>query len=121
ANGYTPASLINDAPFARGDYRPQNYERNFIGPITLRNAIKDSRNVPAVRLFDQLGSEKVLDFAGRFGFNVDNFARNDLTVALGSQDVQPLQMATRSEEHTSELQSRENLVCRLLLEKKKKQ
>jgi len=94
ANGYTPASLINDAPFARGDYRPQNYERNFIGPITLRNAIKDSRNVPAVRLFDQLGSEKVLDFAGRFGFNVDNFARNDLTVALGSQDVQPLQMAT---------------------------
>jgi len=93
-NGYTPATLINDAPFARGDYRPQNYERNFIGPITLRNAIKDSRNVPAVRLFDQLGSDKVLDFAGRFGFNVDNFARNDLTVALGSQDVQPLQMAT---------------------------
>lgn len=93
-NGYTPATLINDAPFARGDYRPQNYERNFIGPITLRNAIKDSRNVPAVRLFDQLGSDKVLDFAGRFGFNVENFARNDLTVALGSQDVQPLQMAT---------------------------
>ena len=92
-NGYTPASLINDAPFARGDYRPQNYERNFVGPITLRNAIKDSRNVPAVRLFDQLGSDKVLDFARRFGFNTDLFPRNDLTVALGSASVQPLQMA----------------------------
>lgn len=93
-NGYTPATLINDAPFARGDYRPQNYERNFVGPLTLRNAIKDSRNVPAVRLFDQLGSQKVLSFAGRFGFDVDRFPRSDLTVALGSQDVQPLQMAT---------------------------
>lgn len=93
-NGYTPATLINDAPFARGDYRPQNYERNFVGPLTLRNAIKDSRNVPAVRLFDQLGSDKVLSFAGRFGFDVDRFPRSDLTVALGSQDVQPLQMAT---------------------------
>ncbi len=93
-NGYTAASTINDAPFSRGGYRPQNYERNFVGPITLRNAVKDSRNVPAVRLFDQLGSDRVLDFARRFGFNTDTFARGDLTVALGSQDVQPLQMAT---------------------------
>lgn len=93
-SGYTAASLINDAPFSRGDYRPQNYERNFVGPITLRNAIKDSRNVPAVRLFDQLGWEKVFDFADRFGFRTENFPRNDLTIALGSQDVQPLEMAT---------------------------
>lgn len=92
--GYTPAATINDAPFSRGGYRPQNYERNFVGPITLRNALKDSRNVPAVRLFDQVGAGAVLDFAARFGFNTDSFARNDLTVALGSQDVQPLQMAT---------------------------
>jgi penicillin-binding protein 1A len=93
-NGYTPASIINDAPFSRGDYRPQNYERNFVGPITLRNAIKDSRNVPAVRLFDQVGWEKVIEFAGRFGFDTRNFPRGDLTLALGSQDVRPLEMAT---------------------------
>ena len=91
--GYTPATLINDAPFARGDYRPQNYERNFVGPITLRDAIKDSRNVPAVRLYDQVGADRVLDFAARFGFQTQHFPRNDLTVALGSQDVQPLEMA----------------------------
>jgi penicillin-binding protein 1A len=92
-NGYTAASLINDAPFTRGSYRPNNFEGNFLGPITLRHAIKDSRNVPAVRLFDQLGSANVLAFAGKFGFRVQNFPRNDLTVALGSHDVAPIEMA----------------------------
>ncbi|MDP1930541.1 MAG: transglycosylase domain-containing protein [Gammaproteobacteria bacterium] len=92
-NGYTPASVINDAPFARGDYRPRNFENNFVGPITLRNALTNSRNIPAVRLYDQLGSEVVLPFAKRFGFRTENFPRNDLTIALGSQDVQPMEMA----------------------------
>jgi len=92
-NGYSAASLINDAPFTRGSYRPNNYEGNFLGPITLRHAITDSRNVPAVRLFDQLGSSVVLPFAAKFGFQTQNFPSNDLTVALGSQDVQPMEMA----------------------------
>jgi penicillin-binding protein 1A len=92
-DGFSPATLINDAPFARGEYRPQNFERNFVGPITLRNAFKDSRNVPAVRLYDQLGTAKLFDFAARFGFNTDTFPRNDLTLALGSQDVKPIEMA----------------------------
>ena len=92
-NGYSAASMINDAPFTRGSYRPGNFEGNFLGPITLRHAITDSRNVPAVRLFDQLGSSVVLPFAAKFGFQTQNFPRNDLTVALGSQDVQPMEMA----------------------------
>lgn len=92
-NGYSPATLINDAPFTRGNYRPSNFEGNFLGPITLRQAMKDSRNVPAVRLFDQLGSAPVLSFASRFGIDTSNFPRNDLTVALGSQDVAPMDMA----------------------------
>ena len=92
ANGYTPASTINDAPITRGDYRPNNYENNFLGPITLRYALQESRNVPAVRLYDQLGSDKVLPFAARFGFKTQDFPRNDLTVALGSQDVEPLEL-----------------------------
>ncbi len=92
-SGYTAATMINDAPFTRSDYRPRNFENNFLGPITLRHAIKDSRNVPAVRLYDQLGSSVVLPFAAKFGFQTQNFPRNDLTVALGSQDVQPMEMA----------------------------
>lgn len=92
--GYSAATTINDAPITRGDYRPNNYENNFLGPITLRYALKESRNVPAVRLYDQLGDDKVLAFAAKFGFQTQNFPRNDLTVALGSQDVQPLELVT---------------------------
>jgi len=93
-DGYTAATLINDAPLTRGDYRPNNFENNFLGPVTLRYALKESRNVPAVRLFDQLGSDKVLEFAKKFGLPVENFPRNDLTVGLGSSDVQPLEIVT---------------------------
>ena len=93
-NGYSPASIINDAPITRGDYRPNNYENNFLGPITLRYALKESRNVPAVRLYDELGAEKVLGFAAKFGFQTQNFPNNDLTIALGSRDVQPLEIVT---------------------------
>lgn len=93
-NGYSASSIINDAPFTRGDYRPNNYENNFLGPITLRYALKESRNVPTVRLYDELGSDKVLPFAGKFGFQTETFPQSDLTVALGSQDVQPLEMVT---------------------------
>lgn len=94
ANGYTAASIINDAPITRGDYRPNNYENNFLGPMTLRYALKESRNVPAVRLYDQLGGDRVLPFAAKFGFRTQDFPRNDLTVALGSQDVEPLEIVT---------------------------
>ncbi len=93
-HGYSPSSIINDAPITRGDYRPNNYENNFLGPITLRFALKESRNVPAVRLYDELGSNKVLPFAAKFGFQTQNFPNNDLTVALGSRDVQPLEIVT---------------------------
>lgn len=92
-NGYTAATTINDAPITRGDYRPNNYDDVFLGPITLRHALKDSRNVPAVRLYDQLTSDVVLPFAAKFGFQTQNFPANDLTVALGSQDVPPLDLA----------------------------
>lgn len=93
-DGYTAATLINDAPLTRGDYRPNNFENNFLGPVTLRFALKESRNVPAVRLFDQLGSDKVFAFAKKFGLPVENFPRNDLTVGLGSSDVQPIEIVT---------------------------
>ena len=81
-HGYSPSSIINDAPITRGDYRPNNYENNFLGPITLRFALKESRNVPAVRLYDELGSNKVLPFAAKFGFQTQNFPNNDLTCLL---------------------------------------
>jgi len=65
-----------------------------LGPMTLRYALKESRNVPTVRLYDQLGSEKSLSFAAKLGIPTENFPRNDLTIALGSRDVAPLDIVT---------------------------
>jgi penicillin-binding protein 1A len=92
--GYSASTTINDAPITRSGYRPNNYDNTFMGPITLRYALQDSRNVPAVRLFDQVGSEAVLDFAAKLGIQTAHFPRGDLTVALGSQDVPPLELVT---------------------------
>ena len=61
--GYTPTTILEDAPvtFPGGagspPYSPQNYDRKFEGPVTLRHALEESRNVPAVRVMDQLGPQ----------------------------------------------------------------
>lgn len=93
-NGYTAASLINDAPLARSDYRPQNFSGRFMGPIRLSYALTNSKNLVSLRLYDALGSDVVLPYVSRFGFDDSGFPRNDLTVAIGSHAVTPLSMAT---------------------------
>jgi len=93
-NGYTTASLINDAPLARSDYRPSNFEGNFMGPIRLKYALTQSKNLVSLRLYDALGDGVVLPYIARFGFREHEFPRNDLTIAIGSHSVFPLEMAT---------------------------
>src|SRR5262249_20920887 len=74
--GFTPTSIINDAPitYAAGNgqlYSPHNYDHKFMGPITLRYALEESRNVPAIKMMDTLGPKNVLDYAKRFAFDED--------------------------------------------------
>lgn len=92
-NGYTAASLINDAPLPRSDYRPENFNREFMGPIRLKYALVNSKNLVSLRLYDALGEDVVLPYVDRFGFNSVAFPRNDLTVAIGSHAVTPLEIA----------------------------
>ncbi|MGE3189417.1 MAG: penicillin-binding transpeptidase domain-containing protein, partial [Vicinamibacterales bacterium] len=72
--GLTPATQIIDAPteFDAGPdqppYAPHNYDGTYEGPITLRRALEDSRNVPAVRVMEMLGPAQVVAYARRFGF-----------------------------------------------------
>ncbi|HEY0962067.1 MAG TPA: PBP1A family penicillin-binding protein [Pseudomonadales bacterium] len=94
ANGYTPATLINDAPLARSDYRPGNFEGNFMGPIRLKYALTQSKNLVSLRLYEALGEDIVIPYFGRFGFKAAEIPRNDLTVAIGSHAVLPLEIAT---------------------------
>jgi penicillin-binding protein 1A len=71
--GFTPSSIIVDEPAmfptATGEvYAPSNYDHKFEGPITLRRALEDSRNIPAVKMMDTLSPESVVRTAKRFGF-----------------------------------------------------
>jgi len=89
--GYTPASVIVDAPvsFSAGPnqplYSPQNYDHKFEGPVTLRHALEDSRNVPAVRVMDQLGAKQVIAYARKMGLTSP--LPPYLPVALGAAEA----------------------------------
>ncbi|MEQ6340873.1 MAG: penicillin-binding protein 1A [Gammaproteobacteria bacterium] len=97
-HGYTPASLINDAPLMFGDatdpnaWRPQNYNEEFLGPMRLREALVLSRNLVSIRLLQAVGLETALNHVSRFGFQTQNWPRN-LSLALGSMSVTPLDLA----------------------------
>ena len=69
--GHTPASIIIDSPVAYPSgsgqvYSPQNYDHTFLGPITLRYALEESRNIPAIKMMDEVGPKNVLAYAKRF-------------------------------------------------------
>jgi penicillin-binding protein 1A len=87
--GFSPFDTIVDAPvtFRSGgqDYSPKNYDEKFEGRITLRRALADSRNVPAVRLLDQVGVQNVVATARRFG--ITSPLPPYLPLALGAADL----------------------------------
>ncbi|WP_022954914.1 penicillin-binding protein 1A [Perlucidibaca piscinae] len=91
--GYTPASLIDDAPLTFGDWEPSNSDGEFMGPITLRRALYLSRNLVSIRLLQAVGVDSAREYLTRFGLDKSRMPR-DLTLALGSAEVLPIQMAT---------------------------
>jgi penicillin-binding protein 1A len=98
-NGFTPSTIVMDAPIVYDDsgqekiWRPENNEKSFSGPTRLREALVHSRNLVTVRVVRQLGIDTAINYAARFGFNPDDMPR-DMTIALGSLPATPLQMAT---------------------------
>ncbi len=96
--GFTPASMINDAPVVFEDratehsWRPQNYSGKFFGPTRLRQALTKSRNMVSIRLLRDIGRRLAREHAGKFGFDVEQLPR-DLTLALGSAAVTPMTLA----------------------------
>jgi len=97
--GYAPATLVNDAPLTLSSaetggeaWTPQNDDDVFEGPITLRRALAQSKNVAAVRLLRAITVPYAHDFLPRFGFDSTKHPIN-YTLALGTGTVTPLQMA----------------------------
>lgn len=87
--GRSPASLVEDIPtritFGKDVYEPKNYERDFWGPITIWEALRDSRNLPAVRTLDEVGCESVIGLARKMG--VEGRIPAVPSMALGSADL----------------------------------
>ena len=89
--GLTPATLILDAPVVYEEeepgktWKPENYEKRFFGPITLREALRHSRNVATVRLLEQIGVSRVINFSRSLG--IRSPLSPDLSLALGSSSV----------------------------------
>lgn len=89
--GFTPATLILDAPVVYKDeeldrvWKPENYEKRFYGIISLREALRHSRNAATVRLLEQIGVPEVVNVANHLG--IQSPLSRDLSLALGSSSV----------------------------------
>ena len=93
--GYTPATLLDDAPVTFPDqpgkpWSPKNFTKRYYGPTTLREALTKSRNVPTVKLVDAIGLPYLLDYLPRFGFR-KRFAPN-LSLSLGTGETTLLEL-----------------------------
>lgn len=96
--GYNPATMMIDVPttFQRNDqekpYEPKNYDGKFRGPVSLRNSLGSSLNIPAVKALSVVGIESFLEQAYSMGLvtlqpTEENFSRLGLSVALGGGEV----------------------------------
>ncbi len=89
--GLTPATLILDAPVVYEDedldrvWKPENYEKRFYGTISLREALRHSRNAATVRLLEQIGVPEVITVASALG--IQSPLSQDLSLALGSSSI----------------------------------
>src|SRR6478736_6401750 len=98
-HGFTPASIVNDAPIVFADpskpnglWTPQNDDGKFDGPMRLREAMVQSKNLVSVRLLDAIGVRYAREYVSRFGIPIDQVPDN-LSMALGTASVSPIIMA----------------------------
>lgn len=96
-HGHSPASIIDDAPITFDEnlprsWKPENYDRKFYGPTTLREALAFSRNIPTIKLLKEVGVGRVTEFAQKTG--IKGPFQHDLTLALGSFSASPLELTS---------------------------
>jgi penicillin-binding protein 1A len=96
-NGFHPTDIIVDEPvsFPAGDgtlYQPGNYDRTFRGPVTLRYALQQSINIPAIKLLRKVGTSLVSSYARRMG--IRSPIGQNLSIALGSSEVTLIELTS---------------------------
>ncbi|MCW5695244.1 MAG: PBP1A family penicillin-binding protein [Bauldia sp.] len=90
-NGYTPMSVVADAPITIGDWSPQNFSGTYAGAVTLTTALVQSINTVPVRLAQDIGREAIVDTAHRMGITSQLLITRSLP--LGSSEVSVIDMA----------------------------
>ena len=90
-NGYSPASVVPDAPISIGGWSPRNYSRGYAGPVTLKTALTKSINTVPVRLAQAIGRDKIVDYAKAMGITTELKITRPLP--LGVAEVTVLDMA----------------------------
>ena len=99
---FTAASMLNDNPYSfengetvleESTWRPQNYSGKFSGYITLRDSLVHSKNVPTVRLLEEVGIRNFFTFADKLGLNTEKFPI-DYSIALGTPSVTLTELIT---------------------------
>ncbi len=98
--GFTPATIINDAPLSFGSdqtgsepWQPKNYDGKFEGPMRMRQALIKSKNMVSIRILQAITPQYVQDYITKFGLDAEKHPPY-LTMALGAGSVTPLQMLT---------------------------
>jgi penicillin-binding protein 1C len=91
---YTPKMVLNDVPVQYDGYAPLDYDKEFRGPVTVREALVDSLNIPAVEALDKIGYRKLYQFLRDSGITTlkklpDHYG---LALTLGSGDVNLLEL-----------------------------
>jgi len=97
-NNYTPTSLILDAPIVldQGEdlkmWKPENYGKKFYGPSTLRTGLEKSRNLMTVRIAQNLGIKKIVNFSKHL--NIYDNPEELLSISLGSAETTLLKLTS---------------------------
>jgi len=89
-HGYTPKSIVQDAPISIGNWSPKNYGGRFMGSIPLTTALVHSLNTVAVRLAGAVGRPTIIELAHKMGITTNII--NSKSLPLGATDVRVLDM-----------------------------
>ena len=88
--GMTPDTIRDDAPVSIKGWEPENYSRNYRGPVTLATAMQHSLNTVPARLIQEVTPREVIRTAQRLGIN--SALQPNLSLALGTSEVTPLEL-----------------------------
>ena len=91
-HGLTPDTVRDDAPIVVKGWRPENYERQYLGPVTLRQALADSLNTVSVRLTLEFTPQAVVRTAYRLG--ITSMLEPNASIALGTSEVSPIELVS---------------------------